>query len=121
MYPHKLTNATGKSTAINIQIILSHPFLNQTWKAVLPPAFSFFQLSASPKVLSSNIIDVSFKCGSIPDQVQQMDMSGPSGATTKLNYVCAFTLSSGTSVDLQIKAEEAINVTTARFTIYELL
>lgn len=79
------------------------------------------QLSASPKVLSPNIIDVSFKCGSVPDQVQQMDMSGPSGATTKLNYVCAFTLSSGTSVDLQIKAEEAINVTTARFTIYELL
>ena len=79
------------------------------------------QLSATPKVLSANIIDVSFKCGSVPEQVQQMDMSGPSGATTKLNFVCAFTLSSGTSVDLQIKAEEAINVTTTRFTIYELL
>jgi len=79
------------------------------------------QLSATPKVLSANIIDVSFKCGSVPDQVQQMDMSGPAGATTKLNYVCVFTLSSGTSIDLQLKAEEAINVTTTRFTIYELL
>ena len=50
-----------------------------------------------------------------------MDMSGPSGAETKLNFVCSFRLNSGTTADLQIKAEEAINVTTTRFTIFELL
>lgn len=81
------------------------------------------QLLAAPKTLSANIINVSFKCGTVPDQIQQMDMSGPSGAQTKLDFHCEFKTStaSADSIDLQIKSEEAINVTTTRFTIFELL
>jgi hypothetical protein len=81
------------------------------------------QLLAAPKTLSANIINVSFKCGTVPDQIQQMDMSGPSGTQTKLDFHCEFKTrtASADSIDLQIKSEEAINVTTTRFTIFELL
>ena len=86
------------------------------------------QLEATPKTLSPNIIDVTFKCYTLSDQVQQMDMSGPCNSSsptpsvTYLNYTCVFKIdSSTTSIDLTLKAEEAINVKTRRFAIFELV
>lgn len=80
------------------------------------------QLTAVPKTLSANIIDVSLTCGTVPAIVEKMDMAGPSGASSKLDFMCEFKLAdNATTLDITIKAEEAINVTTQRFTIFELL
>ena len=80
------------------------------------------QLECTPVALSENIINVSVTCGTVPAMQQQMDMSGPTGTATVLNYFCEFkTGDNNTELTVTIAAEEAITVKTTRFTVFELL
>ena len=80
------------------------------------------QLECTPVALSANVIDVSVNCGTVPAMKQQMDMSGPTGTATVLNYFCEFKNGdSNTELTVKIAAEEAITVKTTRFTVFELL
>lgn len=80
------------------------------------------QIECTPVALSANIIDVSVTCGTVPAMKQQMDMSGPTGTSTVLNYFCEFkTGDNNTELTVTIAAEEAITVKTTRFTVFELL
>lgn len=80
------------------------------------------QLECTPVALSANVIDVSVTCGTVPAMKQQMDMSGPTGTATVLNYFCEFKNGdNNTELTVTIAAEEAITVKTTRFTVFELL
>ena len=80
------------------------------------------QIECTPVALSANVIDVSVTCGSVPVMKQQMDMSGPTGTATVLNYFCEFKNDdNNTELTVTIAAEEAITVKTTRFTVFELL
>lgn len=78
------------------------------------------QLECTPTALSANVIDVSVTCGTVPVMKKQMDMSGPTGAVTRLDYFCEFTHGSS-ELTVKIAADESISVKTTRFTIFELL
>ena len=80
------------------------------------------QLECTPVAVSANVIDVSVTCGTVPAMKQQMDMSGPTGTATVLNYFCEFKNGdNNTELTVTIAAEEAITVRTTRFTVFELL
>ena len=80
------------------------------------------QIECTPVALSANVIDVSVTCGTVPVMKQQMDMSGPTGTATVLNYFCEFKHGdNSTELTVTIAAEEAITVKTTRFTVFELL
>ena len=80
------------------------------------------QIECTPVALSANVIDVSVTCGTVPAMKQQMDMSGPTGTATVLNYFCEFKNGdNNTELTVTIAAEEAITVKTTRFTVFELL
>ena len=86
------------------------------------------QIECMPVTLSANIIDVSVTCGTVPTMKRQMDMAGPNNAAsqtpsvTVLDYFCEFKNSdNNTELTVTIAAEEAIQVKTTRFTVFELL
>ena len=86
------------------------------------------QIECTPVALSANIIDVSVTCGTVPTMKRQMDMAGPNNAAsqtpsvTVLDYFCEFKNGdNNTELTVTIEAEEAIQVKTTRFTIFELL
>ena len=108
-------NSVLTAAVTNNQVVVSNLTPNARYMVNL-------QLEATPKTLSPNIINVSFTCYTLSDQVQQMDMSGPTtSSVTYLNYTCALRMDSSTSIYLTLKADEAINVKTRRFTIFELV
>lgn len=86
------------------------------------------QIECMPVTLSANIIDVSVTCGTVPTMKRQMDMAGPNNAAsqtpsvTVLDYFCEFKNGdNNTELTVTIAAEEAIQVKTTRFTVFELL
>lgn len=86
------------------------------------------QIECTPVALSANVIDVSVTCGTVPTMKRQMDMAGPNNAAsqtpsvTVLDYFCEFkNEDNNTELTVTIAAEEAIQVKTTRFTVFELL
>lgn len=81
------------------------------------------RLGVVPTALSGNIIDVTFTLtngSNVSTIVKTVDMSGPAGTKTVLDY--SFMLCpTSTSVTMSLEAEESVKVTTEDFSLVELI
>jgi len=115
--------ASGSNENSGIEATIASNRLTKLTKLIGGARYAMnLQLECTPVAVSANVIDVSVTCGTVPAMKQQMDMSGPTGTATVLNYFCEFKNGdNNTELTVTIAAEEAITVRTTRFTVFELL